>query len=105
MELAQIPETESWLEEDSESSEGLSLDYKKHHQEDQTKKPDKMNLTSKVTTVAKISIYSYLVFKIFSQSTVSKYLIKYLKNLPSKYQSVAMIVSIVFITFLNQLKS
>ena len=106
MSLPQILETDPWLEDDEENQERSISAYKKLQQKTEKETKDQnFNLTGTVTAIAKISIYTYLVFKIVSKSSVARVILRNLRQIIGKYQSISSICLILTITLLSHIKS
>ncbi|OMJ95943.1 hypothetical protein SteCoe_495 [Stentor coeruleus] len=105
MVLPRIQEAEPWLEDDEENLHK----YLELHQTSQDKlrvksltKP--MNIAGTMTTIAKASAYSYLIFTIISRSPIARMIISSMKHFIGKYHSLSSIILIVLVTLLTHIK-
>lgn len=105
MALPQIQETEPWLEDDEENFHKYLDLYKKSQEKlKQETLKKSANITGTVTAFAKISVYSYLIFKLISKSPLARMIIGSLKSYAGKYHSLSSIFLILLITILSQIK-
>ena len=104
MALPQIQESDPWLESDEDEIECHLIAHKKAQDILESQKKECQSVAVTITTVAKISIYSYLIFRILSKSALAKMLFKCLRNVAGKYQSVTSIICILVITLLSHMK-
>lgn len=105
MALPQIQESDPWLEVDEEDMEECVLAHKKAHEKFQEqKRSEQKSMTGTVTTLAKISIYTYLLFRVLSKSSVARLLLTQLKHFAGKYQSISSILFILAFTLLGSIK-
>ena len=102
MALPRIQESDPWLEVDEDEIDSRLLAEKKAKSKlESERNPESPSMTGTITTVAKISIYSYLIFQILSKSALAMMFFKYLRSVAGKYQSITSIACILVITLLG----
>jgi hypothetical protein len=88
MSLSEIIEMDPWLEEDEENylkAENAFL--KSQAGQNPQKHPENLTITGVITTIAKISFYFYLIFKLIYKSSALKLLFFSMIKNPRKYGS------------------
>ncbi|OMJ72100.1 hypothetical protein SteCoe_29553 [Stentor coeruleus] len=106
MALPQIQETDPWLEDDEENFHKYIEIYEKS-QEKLRKESDLKHpsIAGTVTAIAKVSVYSYLIFKLISSSPIARIIITSFKHYAGKYHSLSSLVLILLITLLSHIKA
>ena len=105
MALPQIPETDPWLEDDEENMESREYEDKIAWEKlENAKRIERKSFTVTVTAIAKISIYSYLIFKILSNSKAGQIVFYNLKHLAGKYKSLSSIIFILLLSLVGYFK-
>lgn len=105
MVLPRIQEAEPWLEEDEENFHKYLEIYHKSQEKLRVKSQTKpANIAETMTTIAKASVYSYLMFTIISRSPIARIIISSMKHFIGKYHSLSSIILIVLVTLLSHIK-
>lgn len=106
MALPQIQETDPWLEDDEENFHKYIEIYQKSQLKlKERSHPRHPSLTGTVTAIAKVSVYSYLIFKLISSSPIARIIVTSLKHYAGKYHSLSSLVLILLITLLSHIKA
>lgn len=105
MALAQIDESEPWLEDDEENIEKNKELYEKL-QKKLAEKPlvKRKSLTGTVTTIAMVSVYTYLTIQLISKYRFARVVYTFLKQFFLKSDSVSSIAAVLLITLLSRLR-